>query len=134
MMEIVFPGKKKVDAVTGSFRIATDQNSLSGGEGTAPEPFTYFLASIGTCAGIYIKSFCDQRQLPGESIKIQQSWTYDPQEGRLSNITLAIQVPPDFPEKYDKALIQSSKLCAVKRHLDPTLAFDVTVERMSFGS
>jgi len=53
-MELVisFPGGKRVDAQVGDFTLRTDQPKDHGGDGSAPEPFALFLASIGTCAGI----------------------------------------------------------------------------------
>ena len=56
-MEITFSGGARVDAHFGSFTIETDQSPLGGGEGSAPTPFATFLASLGTCAGIYVLSF-----------------------------------------------------------------------------
>ena len=56
-IKITFPGGKKVNAEMGSRIIPTDQPVSSGGEGSAPTPFDYFLSSLGTCAGIYVLSF-----------------------------------------------------------------------------
>ena len=62
-MEIIidFPGGAKVDAHFSGFTVKTDQSPKGGGEGSAPSPFSLFLASIGTCAGIYVLGFCRQR-------------------------------------------------------------------------
>lgn len=59
-IKITFPGGKKVNAEMGGMVIPTDQSIEDGGEGTAPSPLSYFLASLGTCAGIYVLSFCQQ--------------------------------------------------------------------------
>jgi len=69
-MVIDFPGGAKVDAHFSGFTVKTDQPPMGGGEGSAPAPFGLFLASIGTCAGIYVLGFCKQRGLPVEGIKI----------------------------------------------------------------
>ena len=53
-MIVTFPGGKRVDAEYGGFTVRTDQPPQSGGEGSAPQPFDLFLASIATCAGIYV--------------------------------------------------------------------------------
>lgn len=116
-MIITFDGNKKVNAEYRGHVIKTDQSERAGGDGSAPEPFSLFLASIGTCAGIYAKSFCDQREIPTEGLRIVQSMEYDHQEGRISGIKLRIELPEEFPDKYKKALIASVNLCAVKRHL-----------------
>ena len=76
-IEITFGAGKKVNAHVKNHIIKTDQSLSAGGEGSAPEPFTLFLASIGTCAGIYVKSFCDQRGIPSENIKLLQTMYYN---------------------------------------------------------
>jgi len=116
-MEIKFEGKKKVNAFFGNNILRTDQPFEAGGDGSAPAPFDLFLASIGTCAGIYVKSFCDQRSIPSDNIRIIQNMEYDHNTRMIGKITLDIQVPADFPEKYKDAIINVANLCAVKKHL-----------------
>ncbi|HSO23567.1 MAG TPA: hypothetical protein VLT81_11690, partial [Chondromyces sp.] len=60
-MTVRFPGGARVEADYNGFEIATDQARDSGGEASAPEPFDLFLASIATCAGIYVLRFCQKR-------------------------------------------------------------------------
>ena len=113
-MQIDFPGGNRVDARVGDLVIHTDQ------DGSAPPPFTLFLASIGTCAGIYVLSFCQHRGLSTEGIRILQRTRTNHETHMVETIEIDIEVPPDFPEKYHKALIRAADQCAVKRHLtDP---------------
>jgi organic hydroperoxide reductase OsmC/OhrA len=60
-MEVFFPGGKKVNSTYKGFTAKTDQSKNEGGDGTAPEPCDLFLASIGTCAGVYVVIFCQER-------------------------------------------------------------------------
>jgi putative redox protein len=108
---------KKVNAFYKEMIIKTDQPVRSGGEASAPEPFTLFLASIGTCAGIYVKSFCDQRGIPTDNIKLVQSMTYNQEKKMIGKIRIDIQLPAGFPEKYKEAVIKAADFCAVKKHL-----------------
>jgi putative redox protein len=124
-MKIDFPGNKKVDATYNGFRISTDQPERGGGDGTAPAPFDLFLASLGTCAGIYVLGFCRQRGLPTEGIELTQRMEFDPARRMIGRIKLEISVPPTFPEKYHDALIKSASLCAVKKHIEEPPAFDI---------
>ena len=124
-IKIVFPGNKKVDAIMPSgFRIQTDQPVKEGGDGTAPAPFELFLASIGTCAGIYIVGFCESRGIPFQDIEIIQDLVYDPIARRISKVKLEIRVPKDFPEKYYDALVKSANLCAVKKVIENPPIFE----------
>ncbi|NPV77403.1 MAG: osmotically inducible protein OsmC [Anaerolineae bacterium] len=124
-MVIDFPGGAKVDAHFGNFTVKTDQPPMGGGEGSAPTPFAVFLASIGTCAGIYVLGFCKQRGLPTEGIRIIQRVHTNPVTGMVGDIDLEIQVPPEFPERYTEALVRSAELCAVKKHLENPPSFHV---------
>jgi putative redox protein len=124
-MIIDFPGGAKVDAHFGGFTVKTDQPSGGGGENSAPTPFAVFLASIGTCAGIYVLGFCKQRGLSSEGIRIVQRVHTDPMTGMVGQIDIEIQTPPDFPEKYLPALIRSADQCKVKKHLEHPPKFKV---------
>ena len=115
-------GNKRVDAYLGKFVIKTDQSKRTGGDESAPEPYSLFLASIGTCVGIYVVYFCETRKIPTEGIEITQKHDYT-QQGKtrkLTKISLEIRVPTSFPEKYHDALARAASSCAVKRTiLDP---------------
>lgn len=120
-----FPGGARVDAHYGPFTILTDQPPSGGGEGSAPTPFALFLASIGTCAGIYVLGFCRQRGLPVDDIRIIQHVHRSGQTGLVSQVELEIQVPPNFPAHYHESLVRSAQLCAVKKHLEHPPQFSI---------
>jgi putative redox protein len=124
-MEISFDGGKVVTAHSHGHLIKTDQPVNSGGQGSAPSPFELFLASIGTCAGIYVKSFCDNRKIPTDNIRIIQSAQFDEESGLPVNITLDIKLPPDFPDKYKEAVISVAELCKVKKSIAFPPVFEV---------
>ena len=124
-MEITFDGGKVVTAHAHGHSIRTDQPLDNGGGNTAPAPFDLFLASIGTCAGIYVKSFCDRRNIPTDNIKIIQKTEYNKETGLPVNITLDIQLPADFPEKYKASVINVAELCKVKKTIANPPVFDV---------
>jgi ribosomal protein S12 methylthiotransferase accessory factor len=124
-MEISFPGGKRVDAQYRGFTIQTDQSVKNGGNSSAPEPFNLFLASIGTCAGIYVLSFCQQRKIPTDKIKVVQRME-DSSDGKMvAKIIIDIKLPADFPSKYRKAVISSAQLCAVKKHMEHPPQFSI---------
>ena len=125
-MEITFDGDKVVTAHSHGHSIKTDQPVSSGGANSAPSPFELYLASIGTCAGIYVKSFCDNRKIPTDKIKIIQSTVFDKESGLPVNITLDIQLPADFPEKYKASVISVAELCKVKKSIASPPVFKVT--------
>ena len=125
-MEITFDGNKIITAHLNGHTIKTDQPLSAGGENSAPTPFELFLASIGTCAGIYVKLFCDQRKISTENMKIIQTAEFDKQTGLPTNINLDIKLPADFPEKYKEAVINAADLCKVKMTIASQPIFNVT--------
>ncbi len=124
-MTVTFPGGARVDAQFGHHTVRTDQPARNGGEDSVPAPFSVFLASIATCAGVYVLGFCQQRGLPTEGIKLVQRLEVDRQTGLVAKIGIDIQVPPGFPEKYHEALVRAAGQCAVKKHLEKPPAFEV---------
>ena len=124
-MEITFPGGARVDAALDGFVIQTDQPPSDGGEGSAPTPFSLFLASIGACAGIYVLSFCRHRGIPTENIRIQQRMEGDFEKQQVHSVTLDILLPPEFPAKYARAVARMAEMCAVKKHLDDPPTFKI---------
>ena len=124
-MEITFPGGKKVNALWHGFEIATDQPAPVG-EGAAPTPFDLFLASLGTCAGIFALGFIQSRGLSAEGLGITVSFERDQETHLLSKAVFRIKLPKDFPPKYKDAVIKAAEQCLVKRTMDNPPAFEIT--------
>jgi ribosomal protein S12 methylthiotransferase accessory factor len=122
-MLIDFPGDSRVDAHFGNFTVSTDQPPTA----SAPSPFELFLASIGTCAGIYVLGFCQQRGLSTEGIYIIQH-NHANLNGMIDQIELDIVIPPTFPEKYRASLIRSAELCKVKKHIEQPPTFNIATK------
>jgi len=116
---ISFEGGKKVASTFESgLQMMTDQAVENGGEGSYPEPFACFLGSIGTCAGIYVLEFCNARKIPTEKVSLTQNIEFelDPQgKRRVSKVSMTINLPPEFPERYQKAIVKAAELCSVKK-------------------
>jgi len=114
-MEVVFPGGKRVDAIFNGKRIATDQELDQGGEGKEPTPYEFFLAALGTCAGIFVLKFCEARNIPTQGLKVIQRVDRDEKTKHLNLVETEVILPKDFPEKYEKAVLRAAELCAVKK-------------------
>jgi putative redox protein len=126
-IEVSFPGGKRVDAQVGAFLLETDQPPELGGEGAAPAPFDLFLASLATCAGIYVLGYCQARGLPAEGLKLVQRTEDDPVTHRPRRITIDVRVPPGFPPAAHAAIARAAAACKVKKVLGDPPAFDVVV-------
>lgn len=114
-MEVLFPGGKRVYARFNGFTIETDQACADGGEASAPTPYASFLASIATCAGIYVLSFLQARKLPMEGAGLRARFGRDEETGALQRCEIDVVLPRGFPEKYRAAIVRAAGECAVKR-------------------
>jgi ribosomal protein S12 methylthiotransferase accessory factor len=125
-MQVYFPGGKRVYADYHGFTVETDQPARAGGDDSAPAPFDLFLASIGTCAGIYALGFMQQRGIDPAGSSLKMTPHFDPNAGLITKMDLELTLPADFPEKYRAAVINSMNLCAVKKHLHQPPQFEIT--------
>jgi putative redox protein len=130
-MVVTFGDKKRVDCTFGDHVVHTDQAPAHGGDGSAPEPFELFLASLATCAGIYVLGFCQARNIATDGIKITQTHDFD-EAHKLTGVHLRIDLPPDFPEKYVGAVRAAAAGCKVKKVLGAPP--EITVEAIQAPS
>ena len=126
-MRITFHGGKKVYAEYNGFTHRTDQPLEAGGENAAPSPFELFLASLGTCAGFYVLSFCQGRGIETSGIELRQRMERDPRTHLIVRVDIEIILPATFPEKYRAAVVQAAQSCTVKKHLQAPPTFNVFV-------
>jgi putative redox protein len=119
-VEMSFPGDLEVNAEVKGFTVRTDQPEKAGGGGTAPAPFDLFVASIGTCAGLYVLQFCRSRGIDTSQLGVSLETTKQPGSNHIATIRIDVRLPPGFPEKYVPAVRRAVDQCTVKRHLlDP---------------
>lgn len=128
-IQITLEESKKINAHVNGHIVRTDQPVMGGGENSAPAPYELFLASIGTCAGIYIQSFCEQRGIPYKDIVIEQTMEWDRMAGKLGVLRLDVKLPAGFPEKYKESVIRSAELCAVKKTIQDPPRFEVVTSQ-----
>ena len=126
-INIRFPGGKRVDAVFDGFVVHTDQSASHGGQGTAPEPYDVFLASIASCAGAYLLAFCQARDIPIAGIELSQEAHFDPATHRVASVQLKLVLPPTFPEKHRAGIVRAIEGCKVRKTLALPPSFGVGV-------
>ena len=127
-MQISFPGGKRVYADYKGFTIETDQPVNEGGTNSAPEPFSLFLASLGTCAGVYVLYFCEERKIDTTGLKMDMVFEQDQKTHLITRVTMQISLPPGFPPKYKQAVIKAAGLCTVKRNIVAPPEFEITAD------
>jgi len=127
-IEVSFPGGKRVDARIGAFVVHTDQPVESGGDGSAPGPFDLFLASVASCAGVYVLGFLQARGLPTAGLSLRQHVDTDPVTKLPTHIRIEVSLPPSFPEKYRAAVLRAAEGCKVKKTIAAAPEFEVVAK------
>ena len=125
-MLVNFPGGKRVTSIYKGFTVETDQPPGEGGDGSAPEPYDLFLSSMGTCAGVYIVYFCESRNIPTQGISMSLRFERNESSHLVEKIAMEIRLPPNFPEKYRKAVVRAAEMCTVKRTLTHPPEIEIT--------
>ena len=116
-IKVTFPGGLRVDAEYKGHVVKTDQPIHQGGEGTASSPFDLFLVSIAACAGFYALAFCKERDIPTEKAGVVMRMEKNPETKMIGKISIEIDLPAEFPERYKRAIIKAVDTCTVKAHL-----------------
>lgn len=131
-LTITFPGGRQVAADIRGHHVLTDQPVAKGGHDTAPSPYELFLASIGTCAGIFVQGFCAARGLSLDGVRLHERPVHGP-EGTLRSVELELELPEGFPERYREPLVRVMEQCSVKKAIaaQPTFAVRTTVSQAS---
>ncbi len=129
VIEVTFPGGKRVDAQVGPFVVHTDQPPELGGEGSAVAPFDLFLASLATCAGLYVLGFCQARALSTRGISLREHVDMDPERHVPSRVRIELVLPDSFPDKYRAAVARAAEGCKVKKAIAAAPVIEVITSR-----
>lgn len=128
LIDVTFPGGKRVNARFGPYELATDQPPDLGGDGAQAAPFDLYLASLATCAGVYALGFCQNRGISTEGMRLRQEVDEDPESHLPTRIRLLLAVPAGFPERYRSAIQRSVEGCKVKKSIAHPPTFSVEVQ------
>ena len=125
-IEVRFPGDVSVEAAVRGFVISTDQPEKSGGANSAPSPFELFTSSIATCAGYFAVKFCRSRKIDTTGMSLKMSYEWDNDQKRYPKMSIDLNLPDGFPEKYRGAIIKAMDQCVVKKHILEPPEFEIT--------
>ena len=124
-LKVVFGDNYRIDVAYKGFTVKTDQPVRDGGDGTAPSPFDYFLVSLAACAGFYALAFCRERKIPVEGLGVTMSTERGEVSKMIDKVTITVDLPPHFPEKYKFALVKAVDHCTVKAHILRAPQFEI---------
>lgn len=118
---------QKLEAHFDGYSVPCDQPESNKGDGTAPSPFDYFLASTALCAGYYVKAYCSSRNIPTDGINITQVNTKDPDNKYKHNFEIKVEVPAHFSPKDRDGILRAVEGCTVKKAIQQIPDFKVEV-------
>ncbi|MCB1772480.1 MAG: OsmC family protein [Gammaproteobacteria bacterium] len=129
-LKVRLDGAKCVSTHIGSHEIRTDQPVKAGGGDTAPAPYDLFLASIATCAGFFVQSYCENKQIDTTGIGITLNVQRDPASKRVTTFVITIEVPPHLPEHLQQTLCRVAAQCAVTKTIESQPEFVVQAKAL----
>lgn len=124
-VNVEFLDNLKLEASFDDFSIMTDQPVRYKGDGMAPSPFDYFLASSALCAAYFVKVYCKARGIPTEDIKLTQNNVVDPENRYNQIFNIQIELPENISEKDREGILRSMDRCTVKRVIQNSPEFKI---------
>ena len=114
-IKVNFLDKFRLEAKFDDFTVIADQPIRYKGDGSAPGPFDYFLASSALCAAYFVKLYCDTRNIPTENIRLSQNNIVDPENRYQQIFKIQVELPEDISANDRQGILRSIERCTVKK-------------------
>lgn len=114
-IKVNFLDKLRLEAKFDDFTVIADQPIRYKGDGSAPGPFDYFLASSALCAAYFVKLYCDTRNIPTEQIRLSQNNIVDPENRYQQIFKIQVELPEDISANDRQGILRSIERCTVKK-------------------
>ena len=114
-IKVNFLDKLRLEAKFDDFTVVADQPIRYKGDGSAPGPFDYFLASSALCAAYFVKLYCSTRNISTENIRLSQNNIVDPESRYQQIFKIQVELPPDIQEVDRRGILNSIERCTVKK-------------------
>ena len=114
-IKVNFLDNLRLEAKFDDFTVIADQPIRYKGDGSAPGPFDYFLASSALCAAYFVKLYCQTRNIPTDNIRLSQNNIVDPEDRYKQIFKIQVELPADISEKDRLGILRSIDRCTVKK-------------------
>jgi ribosomal protein S12 methylthiotransferase accessory factor len=115
----------RLEAKFDDFTVTTDQPIRYKGDGSAPSPFDYFLASTALCAAYFVRVYCLARKIPTEDIKLSQNNIIDPEDRYKQIFQIKVELPEGISERDREGILRSIDRCTVKKVIQENPEFQI---------
>ena len=130
-IKVNFLDNLRLEAKFDDFTVTADQPIRYKGDGSAPSPFDYFLASSALCAAYFIKVYCKARDISTENIRLSQNNIVDPEDRYNQIFQIQVELPDDISDKDREGILRSIDRCTVKKVVQTGPEFKIeTVENL----
>ncbi|WP_151703619.1 OsmC domain/YcaO domain-containing protein [Nitrincola alkalilacustris] len=130
-IKVNFLDNLRLEAKFDDFTVITDQPIRYKGDGSAPSPFDYFLASSALCAAYFVRVYCLARNIPTENIRLSQNNIVDPEDRYNQIFKIQVELPEDISDKDREGILRSIDRCTVKKVVQTGPVFQIeTVESL----
>ncbi|GAA5139277.1 OsmC domain/YcaO domain-containing protein [Alloalcanivorax gelatiniphagus] len=130
-IKVNFLDNLRLEAKFDDFTVVTDQPIRYKGDGSAPSPFDYFLASSALCAAYFVKVYCKARDIPTDNIRLSQNNIVDPENRYNQIFKIQVELPEDISDKDRQGILRSIDRCTVKKVVQTGPDFQIeTVENL----
>ncbi|WP_226704534.1 OsmC domain/YcaO domain-containing protein [Microbulbifer elongatus] len=131
-INVNFLDNLRLEAKFDDFTVITDQPIRYKGDGSAPSPFDYFLASSALCAAYFVRVYCLARDIPTDNIRLSQNNIVDPEDRYNQIFKIQVELPEDISEKDRAGILRSIDRCTVKKVIQTGPDFQIeTVENLA---
>lgn len=114
-IKVNFLDNLRLEALFDDFKVIADQPIRYKGDGSAPGPFDYFLASSALCAAYFVKVYCNARDIPTDNIRLSQNNIVDPENRHKQTFKIQVELPEDLSDKDRQGILRSIERCTVKK-------------------
>ena len=130
-IKVNFLDNLRLEAKFDDFTVTADQPIRYKGDGSAPSPFDYFLASSALCAAYFVKVYCKARDIPTDNIRLSQNNILDPEDRYNQIFQIQVELPDDISAKDREGILRSIDRCTVKKVVQTGPEFKIeTVENL----
>jgi len=114
-IKVEYLDKLRIQAMFDDFSVIADQPIRYKGDGSAPGPFDYFLASSALCAAYFVKVYCDARDIPTDGIRVAQNNIVDPENRYKQVFKIQVELPANLSDKDRTGILRAVDRCTVKK-------------------
>lgn len=126
-IKVNFLDNLRLEAKFDDFTVIADQPIRYKGDGSAPGPFDYFLASSALCAAYFVKVYCNARDIPTDNIRLSQNNIVDPENRYQQIFKIQVELPEELSDKDKQGILRSIERCTVKKVVQTGPEFQIEV-------